>query len=99
MIWLSERCAVQMWYSWACVWNTDARQDTTHLQTVLEQASAALADCVMLAFALADVQESCKGVANALKVYEVWACHMTQHVSRRQAPSSATVGMPVVPRR
>ena len=60
-----------MWYAWACVWSTDARQDTAHMQSILEQASAALPNCVMLAFALADVQESCKGAASALKVYEV----------------------------
>jgi hypothetical protein len=41
------------------------------MQTVLKQAVAALPDCVMLAFARADLFESSKETGTAQSIYEV----------------------------
>ena len=62
---------LQIWHAWAVAWDTDNTEDSEHQQAVLTLASAALPDCVMFAFALADVLQAHKQEAAALQVYEV----------------------------
>lgn len=63
---------IQMWYEWAVVWRRGAEEHSSaHECAVLKQACAALPDCVMLSFALADALEATGKHAEALKVFEV----------------------------
>lgn len=72
-----------MWYEWAVVWRRGVDEHSSaHECAVLKQAVAALPDCVMLAFALADALEATGKHADALKVFEVCcSCIEAQQLS------------------
>jgi dTDP-4-dehydrorhamnose reductase len=86
---------LQIWQAWAVAWDTDTAEDSEHQQAVYTLASAALPDCVMFAFALADVLQAHKQEAAALQVYEVrtvsQACSYIPGLSNRHADIDLTL--------
>jgi hypothetical protein len=62
---------VQVWYQWAKVWPEDAHEGHVHALATLKEARKAVPDCVMLAFAHADLEEQNSQVQRAREIYEV----------------------------
>lgn len=63
---------MQVWYQWAQAWPDDVHEGHAHALATLKEARKAMPDCVMLAFASADLEEQNSQVQRAREVYEVW---------------------------
>lgn len=63
---------MQMWCEWSELWREYGEEyHSTHLCDTLKMACAALPECVLLSFALADSLHAAKKPIEAVAVYEV----------------------------
>lgn len=85
----------QIWYEWAVLWRRGADEHSSaHECAVLKQAAAALPDCVMLSFALADALEATGKHSEALKVFEVCSSPLQVDLDSGQADGEVVIDSP-----